>query len=74
MSCKNCSIYAYTSNNKKIKKNFNVYERCETTKITYIIPTKKCISQLYSFVSICMCVKDICLKFSICNKFAIKNH
>ena len=57
MSCKNCSIYAYTS--KKKKKDFNVYERCETTKITYIIPTKKCISQLYSFVSICMCVKDI---------------
>ena len=39
MSCKNCSIYAYTSK-KKRKKNFNVYERCETTKITYIIPTK----------------------------------
>ena len=40
------------------KTNFIVCDRCEHQKITYF--SYRYISELYSFVSICVCVKDTC--------------
>ena len=40
-------------------------------KKSHIFPYRY-ISELYSFVSVCVCVKDTCWKFSIYYKFTIK--
>ena len=48
-----------------------LYVTTVNIKKSHIFPYRY-ISELYSFVSVCVCVKDTCSKFNIYCKFTIK--
>ena len=50
-------IYIYICIHIKKQLNFIVCDRCEQEKIFF---SYRYISDLYSFVSVCVCVKDTC--------------